>query len=137
MESLIRGERNNNPGNIRKSTANWQGKIVPSTDPSFEQFDTPENGIRALAVVLRNYQKIYGLNTVRGIVNRWAPPTENDTDSYVNAVARDMGVSADETISLYNPTTLFDLVKATIKHENGRVAYADSVIYDGISRALG
>lgn len=136
VQSLIRGERNNNPGNIRISGATWQGKISPNTDGAFEQFDSPENGIRALAIILKNYQVLHGLKTVRQIVNRWAPPNENDTGAYVNAVAGDMGVDADEAISISDPPTLQALVSAIIKHENGRVAYDDATIGAGVQRAF-
>ena len=136
VESLIRGERNNNPGNIRISAAAWRGKIAPNTDGAFEQFDTPENGLRAMAMVLKNYQVKYGLNTVRGIISRWAPGNENDTGSYVADVSNDMNVTADQTISLLSPLTLSQLVTAVIKHENGRVGYSQDQIIAGVNRAF-
>jgi len=124
-----RGERNNNPGNIERSTIKWQGMSADqSSDSRFIVFDTPEAGLRALSKLLRNYQSIHGLNTVRMIINRWAPPTENDTYSYVNAVASDVGVEPDTRIDLNQPETLAKLVEAVIRHENGRVIYADAMI---------
>src|SRR3569833_3001877 len=85
--NATRGLRNNNPGNIRKTATDWRGEVVGS-DSAFETFATPEAGIRALAVLLRNYQRKYGLRTVRAIITRYAPPSENNTESYVSAVAR-------------------------------------------------
>lgn len=61
-----RGIRNNNPGNIRWGD-DWKG-LVPKdqrTDKSFCQFTTPEYGIRAMIIILRNYQRKYGLDTVK------------------------------------------------------------------------
>src|SRR3569832_207317 len=84
--NATRGLRNNNPGNIRKTATDWRGEVVGS-DSAFETFATPEAGIRALAVLLRNYQRKYGLRTVRAIITRYAPPSENNTESYVSAVA--------------------------------------------------
>jgi hypothetical protein len=136
VESLIRGERNNNPGNIRISAATWQGKVSPNTDGAFEQFDTPENGIRALAIILKNYQVKYGLNTVTGIITRWAPGTENDTGSYISHVADLVGVAPDDPLQLLSPQTLFLLTRAIIAHENGRVVYDDNTINAGVARAL-
>jgi hypothetical protein len=138
VEKLVRGERNNNPGNIRISANAWKGKIpvTQNTDKSFEQFDTVQNGIRALGKLLIGYAKNYGLNTIRGIISRYAPPTENVTDAYVKAVANEMNITPDSKITLTNPTTLFFLVKAIIRHENGRVYYNDATIQDGVSRAL-
>lgn len=129
-----RGERNNNPGNIRLSATRWQGQ-VDGADPAFVTFDTPESGIRALAKLLKNYQTLYGLRTVRTIINRYAPPSENNTSAYVAAVSAAMGVSPDAAIDLNNAGTLQQLVAAVITHENGRNTYAASTIAAGVSLA--
>jgi hypothetical protein len=129
-----RGERNNNPGNIRISPINWQGKVA-GVDKSFETFADPRAGIRALAVNLRTYQNVHGLNTVRQIITRWAPASENDTGAYVRAVAAALGVGPDDAINLADRQTLADLVTAIIKHENGRVIYAHSEIIDAVNAA--
>jgi hypothetical protein len=129
-----RGERNNNPGNIRLSATRWQGQ-VDGTDPAFVTFDTPESGIRALAKLLKNYQTIHGLRTVRGIINRYAPPSENNTSAYVAAVSAALGVSPDAAIDLNNAGTLQQLVAAVITHENGRNTYAASTIAAGVALA--
>lgn len=131
-----RGERNNNPGNIERGTIHWQGMSADqSGDKRFIVFNSPEDGIRALGKLLFNYQRIHGLNTVRQIINRWAPPVENDTGSYVNAVANEVGVSPDDKINLNDADTLAKLVTAIIRHENGRVIYAESII-GGVTEAL-
>lgn len=138
MRKFTRGERNHNPGNIREGTLDkttWQGERVTDDDPSFEEFQSAEDGIRALAKVLLNYQRRHGLKTVRSIINRWAPPVENDTGAYVDHVAEHLGVNADATIDLESNMTLFKLVYAVIRHENGRVIYKDDVIEDAIDRA--
>lgn len=124
-----RGERNNNPGNIRAASDTWQGQT--GSDGTFVTFATPQDGIRALAHLLRNYQVKYGLNTVRGLVGRYAPASENNTAAYVAAVAADMGVSPDQPLSLADAGTLDALVTAIIRHENGRVVYAAADIASG------
>jgi hypothetical protein len=129
-----RGERNNNPGNIRLSSVKWQGEIS-GQDTAFATFATPEDGIRALAKLLRNYQTKNGLNTVRGIINRYAPPVENNTSAYVAAVAAAVGVAPDDQIDTGNPTTLNALVNAIIRHENGRNVYAASTVAAGVALA--
>lgn len=129
-----RGERNNNPGNIRLSATRWQGQ-VDGTDPAFVTFATPQDGIRALAKLLKNYQAIYGLRTVRAIINRYAPPSENNTSAYVAAVAGALGVSPDAQIDLNDAGTLERLVAAVITHENGRNTYAASTIAAGVALA--
>ncbi len=127
-----RGIRNNNPGNIRKSNIKWQGLAQEQTDVAFYQFTRAEYGIRALCRVLRTYQRKYGLNDVRSIINRFAPPVENDTDSYVYAVAKALGVSSNISINLEDRETMIKLLKAIIKHENGQQPYDDKVIIRGI-----
>ena len=131
-----RGIRNNNPGNIRKGN-DWQGERASQDDAAFEQFTAPEYGIRALGKTLLNYQTRYGLKTLRGIITRWAPTSENDTEAYIAQVAKAVGKPAGVDIDLRADRAAFEaLVKAIIKHENGQQPYADSVIRAGIDMAL-
>jgi hypothetical protein len=136
--STVRGIRNNNPGNIRISSNAWQGKISPNTDGAFEQFDTMESGIRALGKTLLNYSRLYGLNTVAGIIARWAPGHENPTDAYVSAVAQRLGVAPSQTIMVSDRATLEKLARAIINFENGAAGalVSDATISAGINRAL-
>jgi hypothetical protein len=135
---LTRGERANNPGNIREypnDPTAWKGERATDDDPEFEEFETPEDGIRALGKVLLAYQRKYGIRTIRGIINRYAPSTENDTESYINAVSLRVGVDSRDLIDLSDRRVLRDLVEAIIHHENGRISYADTVIDEGVKRA--
>jgi hypothetical protein len=129
-----RGERNNNPGNIRKSAAAWLGKI-PGSDSAFETFSSPEYGIRAMKITLRNYQTMHGLRTVKEIISRWAPSTENNTAAYVRNVAAAMGVTPTQQINLNDQGTMAALVSAIIAHENGRNVYSLAQIAGGLSLA--
>jgi hypothetical protein len=118
-----RGIRNNNPGNLRPGSP-WQGLANPSVDESnYLIFTSPAWGIRALAKNLLTQQNTYGLRTVRGIISKYAPATENLTVAYINAVSQDMGVTADQLLNLHNPGTLIDMVRAIIRHENGQQPY--------------
>ena len=127
-----RGIRNNNPGNIRHGDK-WDGLAAVQSDTSFCVFQTPEYGIRAMARVLMNYQRRYGIETVRGIINRWAPPVENDTDAYVDHVAHVVGVDPDEALVVAE--VLPRLIPVIIKHENGQMPYSDDQIATGIRMA--
>lgn len=128
-----RGIRNHNPGNIEYSPATkWQGLADPPTDGRFCRFKAPAWGIRALARVLITYQDKHGLNTVRKIVTRWAPPVENNTTAYVNAVARRVGVGPDMPISVHDYETLAPLAEAIIHHENGKQPYDKATIEEGL-----
>ena len=133
---IPRGIRNHNPGNIRHGDK-WQGLSVEQTDSSFCVFDAPEYGIRALAKILLNYERKYGLNTVRKIINRYAPEVENDTASYVASVAGQLGVTADEVIDINDTAVMLVLVKAIIRHENGCQPYDNEVLIKGIRMAGG
>jgi len=133
-KSLPRGIRNNNPGNIRKSGDAWQGLADIQPDTEFFSFADPVYGIRALAKILRNYRDRYGLNTVQGIINRWAPPVENNTDAYVRMVANKVGVAPAEPLT-WDAGQMRRLVSAIIQHENGQQPYSMATIADGISRA--
>ncbi|MGU5964852.1 structural protein [Klebsiella aerogenes] len=131
-----RGIRNNNPGNIRWGD-DWQGLIPESqrTDKSFCQFKTPEYGIRAMIIILRNYQRKHGLNTVSGIIKRWAPPNENNTQAYINSVARTTGVDADKRIDTNDSRFMMKLVQAIIQHENGEQPYSFSIFVKAVELA--
>mgnify|MGYP000148980532 CR=1 FL=1 len=133
-----RGIRNHNPGNIRHGDK-WQGaakiKNERDRDPDFVQFESPAWGIRALARVLIAYQDKHDLRTVRGIIGRWAPPNENNTGAYVNAVAARLGVEPDAEIDVYEYATMRPLVEAIIRHENGQQPYSAAEIDEGLKRA--
>lgn len=127
-----RGIRNNNPCNLRLGQQ-WQGMADEQADPAFVQFKAPEWGIRAACVILKAYETKHDISTIRGAINRWAPPSENDTDAYVSAVAQECGEGPDDTVSL---TVLLPmLVPAIIRHENGVQPYSDDIIAKGIALA--
>ena len=133
---MARGIRNNNAGNIRWG-CNWQGlkKDGREQDKDFCVFTAPEYGIRAIAKIIRNYSDIYKINTVAGIIHRWAPPCENDTASYIHHIAKVLKVEPDETINVKNTDVMLKLVKAIILHENGEQPYSDELILKGIKMA--
>jgi hypothetical protein len=138
-----RGIRNNNPGNIDRSPTNkWQGRMpreqmtdAQRAESRFEVFSTPAWGIRALCVLLINYQDKHGLHNVRGFIGRWAPPTENNTDAYVQQVAQAVGVDPEDFINLHEYRRLRPMVEAIIKHENGVQPYSSDVVEEGLRLA--
>lgn len=131
---MSRGISNNNPGNIRISSAPWQGKLVPSRDPDFESFDMPEHGLRALAKVLITYFH-QGLNTIDDIISKWAPPDENNTDAYIDSVSDAVGIDSDITL-IPDADTLAKLVSAIVQHENGKQPYTADLIAIAVRDAL-
>ncbi|MGO1072308.1 hypothetical protein [Lysobacter sp. CA199] len=141
--STPRGIRNNNPGNIDRSPSNqWQGRMPrarmspeQAAETRFEVFQAPAWGIRALAILLINYQDKHGLRTITALINRWAPPVENDTNAYAVAVARAVGVDRFTTIDTHEFRYLRPLVEAIIKHENAGQTYPSDVIDEGLRLA--
>lgn len=130
LSTAPRGVRNNNPGNIDFNPLNnWKGLNPKSKelDSRFCVFISPEYGIRALMIVLRNYERKHGLNSVRQIINRWAPTHENNTSAYMTHVAKMMNVELDSCLDLKNRDVLIKLAKAIVTHENGVQPYADSI----------
>ena len=134
--TTARGIRNNNPGNLRRSDDLWAGLAPEQGDPDFFQFSEPVFGLRALARTLYNYQVKHGLRTIREIVARFAPASENDTGAYVAAVAADMAAGADEPLDLADGEELAALTKAIVRHENGTQPYSDSLFAQAARSAL-
>lgn len=147
-QSLPRGARNNNPGNIDYNPRNaWQGQLglelgVPK--PRFARFDTAENGIRALGKLLLNYRGKDGIpgagkpgiDTPLEFISRWAPSNENNTQAYAAAIAKRLGVGVRDSINMADPRTLRETVLGIIVHENGSNPYSAAVIDEGVRRAL-
>jgi hypothetical protein len=100
--SVPRGIRNNNPLNIEAGDFTKGQPGFTGSDGRFAQFGSMDQGTAAANKLLDTYQNKYGLNTVGGIVNRWAPPGENDSRGYAASVAGRMGVG---TRSAINPGT--------------------------------
>lgn len=128
--TMTRGLRNNNPGNIRHGDK-WQGMAAEQKDKSFVTFTTPEYGIRAMTRILRTYYA-RGIVSVRQMISTWAPPNENDTESYVLSVAKKLNVSPDAMITNLD-IVLPDLIAAIIRQENGVQPYSITTINSGIA----
>lgn len=127
-----RGLRNNNPGNIRHGSQ-WEGMSANQSDPEFITFVSPVYGIRAMTRVLKNYQAMYGLNTIEKIITRWAPPEENDTASYIAQVVKATGIPARTPVTV--ASILPRLIPAIIQHENGAQPYSQDILLRGIALA--
>ena len=98
---LPRGIRNNNPLNIRRGKDQWNGLRAQQTDVSFCQFESLEYGWRAAFYLLtRTYYHKYRLYTIRMIINKWAPPNENQTSKYIENVCRLTGIGPDDPIGI-------------------------------------
>jgi hypothetical protein len=118
---MTRGFKNNNPGNIRLNPLiQWDGEI-DGNDVAFVTFKSMPYGIRALMKLLLNYQK-RGYNTISKILNRYAPPSENNTSNYIGIISSKMGIPKDKILDLKNSGTLILLTKSIISVEIGKDA---------------
>lgn len=129
-----RGLRNNNPLNIRRTATQWIGLAPTQTDPEFYQFQTLEYGWRAaFRLLTRTYFAKYGLDTIRKIIERWAPPNENNTEAYISAVSRNTGIPPDEPLGTPkdHPANWLMLGVAMALHENGPHSFNDMAMLRG------
>jgi hypothetical protein len=141
---MTREERLNNPMGVRKTSITWQGEVAGG-DTGFETFDTAEDGIRAGARCLLTYFRQHGCHTVREIITRFAPSSDNNpTAKYAAYVAGYMGdvlghpINEGSTIlDLEDLRQIEALVAAIIHFENGEQPYPASTIRMACARACG
>ena len=71
----MRGQRNNNPLNIKYvKTTIWVGQVrdIERSDKTFVEFTDMKYGIRAAIKLIKNYIRS-GYNTIDKIISRWCP----------------------------------------------------------------
>lgn len=134
MLTLVpRGIRNHNPGNIVRNHIGWRGMAEDqSADPRFVVFCEPYWGLRAMALLLRNYQAKYQLCTIDGIIRRWAACGECDPCDYVRQVAGSLDISPHAFICL-NAATLPPVMRTIVQLENGMQPYPEGLIARAVS----
>ncbi|ENG9026960.1 transglycosylase [Escherichia coli] len=136
-----RNYRNNNLGNL--VFANQEGATLESPNAKGEQrfarFNTPEEGIRALANQVSSYYNgtsaaagYQKLQTVSSIISKWAPPKENNTNQYIDNVSKYLGVSPNEKIDVSNPEVMTQLVRAIATKEGGNPAVNNEFIKNAL-----
>ena len=125
-KKLPRGVRNCNPGNIRRPPKKleeqdrFDGEIRPSRDPDFRTFVKMAYGYRAMFRILRTYKNNYKLNTLEQMIYRWAPPSDNnETEVYVDFVAKRAGIGRDHIVDVSNMTVMCRIVEAMAIMECG------------------
>lgn len=85
-------------------------------------------GYRAVFKILSNYYRNYKLDTIRKMIGRWAPPKENHTEKYIEAVSDYAGIQADDPININDREQMIRIVAGMSKVENGREADMPDVI---------
>jgi hypothetical protein len=109
IASLPRGVRSNNPLNLKDMAG------------QFRSFPTMDDGIAAADQNLLAYKTKHGIDTINGVVGRWAPAGAdgNDPAAYAAHVAKVTGIAPDARIDLADPSTRHALLSAMGEHENG------------------
>jgi hypothetical protein len=92
--------KNNNPWNIRDT---WFGNIIGTDDKWFAQFNSPEDWFDALVAKIKynqtNPSSKYYWDTISEYIYKYAPPSENDTEWYIDYVTNSLWISRDTKIS--------------------------------------
>lgn len=88
----------NNIFNIRKSSRyQWLGS--DGQNKGFVTFMDPQYSIRACCYLLLRSYRIAGCHTIRKIISRFAPSSENDTENYIKFVSKKSGIGEHDTVS--------------------------------------
>lgn len=134
-KSLPRGIRNNNPGNL-----NFAGQAGATKEGGpngrFAVFGSMQAGVAALVRQIGLYVK-RGRNTIRKILEVYAPPGENNTNAYIAAVSKALGIGPDDALDTENAQQVMGLVRAITNHENGKGFVSDADIAGGFQLAKG
>ncbi|MDO3558291.1 hypothetical protein [Ralstonia pseudosolanacearum] len=130
-----RNLRNNNPGNIEYGA--WaKAHGATGSDGRFAVFPDAATGSAAVDALLQNYGN-RGLNTVSGVIGRWAPASENDTSGYAATVAKRLGVGANDRLNMADPAVRQALGREIARYEGSAAAYNmyNTPLPEGASRA--
>ena len=103
------GVNANNLGNIRP-----QGKST-----GFVQTQNAQQGLKDIDDNLKAYGEKHGIDTLRGVISRWSPPNENDTESLIKQASKRTGLDPDEKIDLNDPVIRHIISGPIILQEKG------------------
>ena len=119
-----RGFRNNNPGNIQIGQK-WDGLYEIQLDSRFCTFKNVEHGIRAIGKILDTYKNKYHITSVRDILTRWAPNSENNTEKYIQFATKYINNKCKKCSTIDRKAYI---IEAIIKYENGYQPFSHKFI---------
>lgn len=143
---MTRGEVNHNPFDLRfDPKIPWMGLAKPPQDGKgycvFIPYANPMNkdfwGLRAGFRDLFTKWGVDGLRTIRALVEKFAPPSENQTEAYIKVVCEETGWGPDEVLDLIPAANLKKLGRGFLKDEQGQIAYNDSQLDAAVISAQG
>jgi hypothetical protein len=94
----------------------------PGASTGFQQPTSYEEGIKSLDNQLKIYGEKHGIKTLRQAISRYAPPSENKTEDYINYVAQRTGLKPDQEIDFSNPAVRHVISGPMILMEKGNKA---------------
>lgn len=114
------GIRNNNPGNLRHGII---PEIKSHVIKGFAVFQTTHDGLTELAYWLKREFGAPGKHTLKSVMFKYAPPSENDSVRYLKFVSAYVRMSEEQASKrlIQNPDDwfLFDCMRAIVMFENG------------------
>jgi hypothetical protein len=123
---LMGGQQKNSPKSPQPSvnpTGTNQfnvGNLRPvGQSTGFQQPASYEEGIRSMDENLKVYGTKHKINTLRGVISRYAPASENDTENYIKFVAQRTGLDPNQEIDLTNPAVRHVISGPMILMEKG------------------
>lgn len=130
----VRSWRNHNPLNVISISPPWAGQL--GTDASFAVFSSAVYGWRAAFENLEAYKLKHGIDTIQGIVARWAPEADgNDDPGYAALVSRITGIDETATVDLQDWETLLAIGSAMAVVEGGKLPWVETDKEKGLKMA--
>lgn len=103
------------------SDSYWQGQVGRDKH-GHAIFKSPEWSLRAGAIVLKNYSRRHGLNTIEGIVKRFSTCNHEE---YIAFLCRRLGLKPDEPFNVMR--RMPELLPAMVRFETGRAVAPEHV----------
>lgn len=111
LQGTSRGDRNNNPGNIKIGAFAKAHGATGEDEMGFAKFPDPVTGATAMANLLAS--KYQGLS-VEEIVNKWA---DHPTPGYLATVTKETGFKPGDKPNLQDPETVVKLMRGMSRAE--------------------
>lgn len=131
------GLLNNNPGNVE--FRNQEGAKLYQPNPNkkgrFAIFPTQEEGLYQIGRQLQLYDS-RGDNTIRKMINKYAPSTENNTAGYIDGIVKQSGYDADKQVDMTDVKLVSALIRGIVRAEVGTAPYTDKQYEEAALRSI-
>lgn len=112
---------NNNPGNMRYYRIGWHGERPEGiAHGDFTRFDTPQNGLRAMARNLMTLGKRAKQFTIGNVIPVYSPASENNVPRHIKTIVGASGLGRDQVIRSSDDATMVKLLRGVVSAESGK-----------------